>query len=48
MWQPDHRRAADRRGFGYPSDLMDAERASVAPATPPAKRNRRRREVNVR
>ena len=25
MWKPDHRRAADRRGLRYPSDLTDAE-----------------------
>ena len=25
MWTPDHRRAADRRGLRYPSDLTDDE-----------------------
>ena len=25
MWNPEHRRAADRRGLRYPSDLTDAE-----------------------
>lgn len=45
---PEHRRAADRRGLRYPSDLTDGEWALVEPAIPPAKRGGRRREVNVR
>jgi transposase len=48
MWTPRHRRAADRRGLRYPSDLTDAEWALVEPLIPPAKRGGRRREVNVR
>ena len=48
MWKPEHRRAADRRGLRYPSDLSDAEWTLVAAAIPPAKRGGRRREVNVR
>ncbi len=48
MWKPEHRRAADRRGLRYPSDLTDAEWALVEPLIPPAKRGGRRREVNVR
>ena len=48
MWTPEHRRAADRRGLRYPSDLTDAEWALVAPLIPPAKRGGRKREVNVR
>src|SRR6201984_713627 len=48
MWKPEHRRAADRRGLRYPSDLTEAEWTLVAPAIPPAKRGGRRREVNVR
>ena len=48
MWKAEHRRAADRRGLRYPSDLTDAEWALVGPAIPPAKRGGRRREVNVR
>jgi len=48
MWKPEHRRAAERRGLRYPSDLTDAEWALVAPMIPPAKRGGRRREVNVR
>lgn len=48
MWSPDHRVAADRRGFRYPSDLSDAEWALVEALIPPAKRGGRPREVNVR
>jgi Putative transposase of IS4/5 family (DUF4096) len=48
MWKPEHRRAAERRGLRYPSDLTDAEWALVEPMIPPAKRGGRRREVNVR
>lgn len=48
MWTPDHRRAADRRGLRYASDLSDAEWALVKPLIPPAKRGGRPRDVNVR
>ena len=48
MWTPAHRRAADRRGLRYPSDLTDAELALVEPAIPPARHGGRHREVNVR
>jgi len=48
MWNSEHRRAADRRGLRYPSDLTDGEWALVAPLIPPAKRGGRRREVDVR
>lgn len=48
MWKPEHRRAADRRGLRYPSDLSDAEWALVEAEIPPAKRGGRHREVNVR
>jgi transposase len=48
MWKPEHRRAGDRRGLRYPSDLTDGEWALIEPAIPPAKRGGRRREVNVR
>jgi transposase len=48
MWKPEHRRAGERRGLRYPSDLTDAEWALVAPTIPPAKRGGWRREVNVR
>src|SRR5262249_16849990 len=44
----EHRRAADRHGLRYPSDLSDSEWALIEPAIPPAKRGGRRREVNVR
>ena len=48
MWKPDHRRAADRRGLRYPSDLTDAEWALVSPMIAPAKRGGRPRRVDVR
>jgi len=48
MWTAEHRRAADRRGLRYPSDLTDAEWALVAPFVPPARRGGRKREVDVR
>jgi len=48
MWTSEHRRAAERRGLRYPSDLTDAEWALVEPAIPPAKRGGRPRDVNVR
>jgi len=48
MWKPEHRRAAERRGLRYPSDLTDGEWALIEPMIPPAKRGGRRREVNVR
>jgi hypothetical protein len=44
MWNPEHRRAACRRGLRYPRDLTDAEWALVAPLIPPAKRGGRGRE----
>ena len=48
MWTPEHRRAADRRGLRYPSDLTDAEWTLVEPMIPPAKHGGRRRAVNIR
>ncbi len=48
MWKPEHRRAADRRGLRYPSDLSDAEWALIGAMIPPAKRGGRKRTVNVR
>jgi hypothetical protein len=30
MWKPEHRRAAERRGLRYPSNLTDAEWAAYA------------------
>ena len=48
MWKPEHRRAADRRGLRYQSDLTDAEWALVAPLIRPAKRGGRPGPVNVR
>ena len=48
MWTAEHRRAADRRGRRYPSDLTDAEWALVEPLIPPAKHGGRKRSVDVR
>src|SRR3982750_203399 len=48
MWKPEHRRAADRRGLRYPSDLTDEEWALVEPLIPPARRGGRRRTGGVR
>jgi transposase len=47
-WTAEHRRAADRRGLRYPSDLTDAEWALVRPMIRPAKRGGRPRTVDVR
>src|SRR6185437_14578006 len=47
-WKPEHRRAAERRGLRYPSDLTDEEWALVAPQLPPARRGGRPRDVNLR
>jgi len=48
MWTPEHRRAVDRKGLRYPSDMTDAEWALVAPQISPAKHGGRPRDVNVR
>ncbi len=48
MWTPERRRAADRRGLRYPSDLADAEWLLVEPLIPPARRGGRPRDVNLR
>ena len=48
MWTEDHRRAADRRGLRYPSDLTDAEWDLVKPFIRPAKRGGRPRSVDIR
>jgi hypothetical protein len=36
MWKPEHRRAADRIGLHYLSDLTDAEWVIVERTIPPA------------
>jgi len=48
MWKPEHRRAANRGGLRYPSDLTDDEWALVAPQVPPARRGGRPRDVDLR
>lgn len=47
-WTTEHRRAADRHGLRYPSDMTDAEWALVQPMIRPAKRGGRSRTVNLR
>ena len=37
MWTPEHRRAADRHGLRYPSDLSDDEMVMIEPPPPPMK-----------
>ena len=48
MWATDQRRAHERRGLRYRSDLTDEEWALVEPFIPPARRGGRRRTVDVR
>ena len=48
MWTVENRRAYERKGLRYPSDLSDAEWALVGPLIAPAKRGGRPREVSVR
>ena len=48
MWTPEHRRAADRHGLRYPSDLSDGEWALIEPLIPPARHGGRKRSINVR
>ncbi|MDB5315111.1 MAG: Insertion element hypothetical kDa protein [Rhodospirillales bacterium] len=47
-WTAEYRRAADRRGLRYPSDLTQGEWAVVAPLIRGARRGGRPRSVNVR
>jgi transposase len=47
-WTVENRRAADRRGLRYPSDLTDAEWALVASMIQPAKHGGRPRKVDMR
>jgi len=48
MGKAENRRAADRSGLRYPSDLSEAEWPLVAPLIPPARRGGRPRDVNIR
>jgi transposase len=48
MWTTENRRAYERSGLRYPSDLTDTEWALVAPLIRPAKHGGRRRTVDVR
>jgi transposase len=47
-WREAHRRAADRRGLRFPSDLTEGEWALVAPLLPPPRRAGRPRRVDLR
>ena len=47
MWTAENRRAYERSGLRYPSDLRDAEWALVEPLIPPAKRGGRHRSVDL-
>lgn len=46
-WKDEHRRAADRRGLRYPTNLTDAKWALVSPPIRPARQGGRPRTVNV-
>jgi transposase len=48
MWTAENRRAYERSGLRYPSDLTDAEWALVEPRIPPAKRGGRHPSVDLR
>jgi transposase len=48
MWTPEQRRAADRHGLRYPSDLSNDEWALVEPMIPPATHGGRKRWIDVR
>ena len=48
MWKAEHRRASNRRGLRYPSDLNDAEWSLIAPFIPPGRSGGRKRSVDVR
>jgi transposase len=48
MWMVENRRAYERSGLRYPSDLTDAEWALVKPLIRPAKHGGRKRTVDVR
>ena len=48
MWTAEQRQAHDRSGLRCPSDLTDAEWASVEPFILPARRGGRKRTVDVR
>ena len=48
MWTVSNRRAYERAGLRYPSDLTDGEWALAAPLIAPGKPGGRRREVDLR
>src|SRR5438874_10098856 len=48
MWTTKNRAKYNRDRLRYPSDLTDEDWSHIEPLVPPAKRVRRKREVNVR
>jgi transposase len=48
MWQPEHRRMAQRKGLRYPSDMTHEEWTLASQFIRPAKRGGRKRTVDVR
>ena len=48
MWTVENRRAYERTGLRYPSDLSDAEWAVLAPLMPTARRGGRPRTTDMR
>ena len=48
MWTAGNRKAYEREGLRYPSDLTDDEWVLVGPLIPPCKRGGRHREVDLR
>jgi transposase len=48
MWTDEHRKKYRREHGRFPSDLMDAEWAQLAPAIPPAKPGGRPRKTDMR
>jgi transposase len=47
MWTPEHRRAANRNGLRYPSDLTDDEWAIVRPMIPARVAHRRLARLEI-
>ena len=48
MWTQEHRKAHERKGLRYPSDLTEAEWGLVGPLIPRAKRGGRPRHIDMR
>jgi transposase len=48
MWTAENRRAYERTGLRYPSDLTDEQWALIAPLIPPPRRGGRHRTTDMR